>query len=79
MSPRVVLTRLPDGTGALLDLGTMEYFDLNESGCRIWELLEQHPPAEVAAHLAREYALEPAEAEVEVATFLADLRAVGLR
>jgi hypothetical protein len=78
VSARVVFTRLADGTGALLDLATMEYFELNETGARIWELARDHPRDGVAARLAQEYDLDPADAEAAVTEFLAELAAAGL-
>ena len=39
-SPDVHLTRLPDGSGVLLHLGTGHYFTLNASGVRAWTFLD---------------------------------------
>jgi hypothetical protein len=40
-SSDVVFTPLDDGEGVLLHLLTREYYTLNESGVRIWELLAE--------------------------------------
>ncbi len=39
-NPRVLLTRLADGTGVLRHLDTKLYFTLNETGVFIWDALD---------------------------------------
>ncbi len=54
-------------------------FTLNTVGSRIWEMLE-HPavPSELAATIAGEFDVSPADAAQDVSEFLDSLRAAGL-
>jgi len=54
-------------------------FTLNPVGSRIWELLE-HPvaPSQLAATIAGEFDVSPADVERDVSEFLDSLRAAGL-
>lgn len=77
--PNVVSTRLDDRQTALLHLDTKRYYSLNETGTRIWRLLEQGVPApEMAAALAADYQVSLDRALGSVRALLAELRAEGL-
>lgn len=74
--------RIPDTTLAatlsdgavLLNLHSKRYFSLNETGSRVWTLLQQDTPAEeIAAALVREYEVSAADAQHEVAALLDEL------
>lgn len=55
------------------------YFNLNEVGARIWELLaEPVTLTQLVDALVKDYAVEARAARGEVEAFLADLRARGL-
>ena len=73
-----VISRLLDGEAVILDLNSGEYFGLNETGARIWELLEEHDTAEIADTLAREFTVTPAEASAAVETLIGQLLAKRL-
>ena len=68
-----VISRMLDGEAVILDLNSGEYFGLNETGARIWELLELHDTSEIAATLAREFTVTPAEASAAVDTLIHQL------
>lgn len=75
-NPDLVFTKLDEQEGVLLHLKTKQYFSLNETGVRIWELLEeqQHAPAGIASALAEEYDVEQEEALRYVRRFLEEMR-----
>ncbi len=75
----VVLTRLSPTEASLLNLSTRRRFALNETGLRIWELLEGGgSPVMIAHTLSEEYEVDPADAERAVRVFLDQLRGEGL-
>lgn len=75
----VVYTTLDEEESVLLDLNTRRYYTLNETGARIWELLdEDHSPGEIAAHLAQEWAISEEEAQRHVEDHLEELQEEGL-
>ncbi len=78
-APDVVSTKLDDDEAVLLHLKTKQYFSLNETGTRIWELLEggARPPAILAA-LEAEYEGDPDDMRRLVTAFLDDLKQQGL-
>ena len=73
-----VISRMLDGEAVVLDLNSGEYFGLNETGARIWELLEQHDTSAIAETLAREFTVSPDEARAAVDTLLEQLLAKRL-
>ena len=81
-SPDVLLTRLADGTGVLLHLGTKFYFALNRSGVVVWEALSSgeaaDPDALADLLVARFSGVERADARADVESLLRDLAAEGL-
>ena len=63
----------------LLDVSGGLVLSSNAIGARIWQLLEaRHPRADIARHLAEEYAIPVDRAERDVAGFIAALLARGL-
>lgn len=74
-----VIWRAVDGQVVGLDLRSSRYFSLNRSATVLWERLERDAtPEELSDILVREYALERAAADRDVAEFLAELTAGGL-
>ena len=63
---RDVISRMLDDEAVILDLQSGEYFGLNETGARIWELLEQHDTSEIAQLLAGEFDVTSEQAAEEV-------------
>ena len=72
-NPSVVCTELDDGA-VLLNLDTKYYFNLNETGLRIWQIMEEvRTPVEIAGKLAREYDVDVERAEASVVRLLGEL------
>ena len=80
-SPQQVSTELPHPGGAhtvILGLRDGVYFELNEVGARIWELIET--PSDVATvceELQREFEVSPEICKAEVDSFLAEMEKHG--
>jgi Coenzyme PQQ synthesis protein D (PqqD) len=54
-------------------------YSFNGTGTLIWKLLESPKSVvQLAASVAQEYEVEPAQAEHDVATFVSEMKAVGL-
>ena len=69
---------LSDGA-VLLHLYTKRYFSLNDTGSRIWQLLEQNASEdEIVDTLVREYDVETSEARREMRRLVDDLLAERL-
>ena len=63
----------------MADLATGEYYGLESSGRRIWELLTQPTSLDnVCAQLTREYKVDRGQCEEEVAAFVHQLHRAGL-
>lgn len=82
-SPEVLLTRLGDGTGVLLHLGTKFYYTLNRTGVVAWEAITKAKEgadreAIVDALVARFAGVDRGEAEADVDALLRELEAEGL-
>jgi hypothetical protein len=76
--PDALSASLSDGA-VLLQLYTKRYFSLNETGSRIWSLLEQQATdEEIVDALVREYDVEKPEAARAVNQLLDDLVAERL-
>lgn len=76
--PDALSASLSDGA-VLLHLYTKRYFSLNETGSRIWSLLEQQASEEeIVDALVREYDVEKPEATRALSQLLGDLVAEGL-
>ena len=75
----VVFTRFDELSGALLHLVTKRYYTLNETGCRVWELIQETSEVgRVAEVLHEEYEVELDEVTSFVRSFLGKLKAEGL-
>lgn len=74
-----VLTAELEEEAVLLHMGTKRYYRLNETGSCIWKgLQEQLCHRELIGNLQETFEVDAAEAEEELATFLAHLDAQGL-
>jgi hypothetical protein len=62
----------------LVNLGTNDIVELNETGSRIWELAQQTPIDEIGSRLAEEFEIDPAEADRAVLAFLSQLESQGI-
>jgi len=72
-NPSVVCTELDDGA-VLLNLDTKYYFNLNETGLRIWQILEEaRTPVKIAEKLASEYDVDMGKAKTSVLRLLGEL------
>jgi hypothetical protein len=68
-----LVATLSDGA-VLLNLQTKRYFSLNETGTRIWELVQQTADEEmIVATLLREYEVDETMARTEVRRILDEL------
>jgi hypothetical protein len=75
----VVFTRFDEVSGALLHLGSKRYYTLNETGCRVWEMIQETNDLDsVAASLHAEFEVELTEAMAFLLSFVNKLRAEGL-
>lgn len=78
-SSDVVSTRLDDDEAVLLSLETQQYYSLNETGSRVWELLsEGQAPDAIATAINEEWAVDRDEALDYVESFLDELYDEGL-
>jgi Coenzyme PQQ synthesis protein D (PqqD) len=74
----VVFADLPDG-GVVVHTGTKRYYSLNQTGARIWGLLERSGDLAVTAStLAAEYGISSSEATRAVDQLADGLLAAGL-
>ena len=68
-----------EGETVLLNLQSERYYGLDDVGTRMWELLaENGDVAAAAAHLLKEYNVEPAQLESDLATLIGRLAEAGL-
>ncbi|MBK5186929.1 MAG: PqqD family protein [Gemmatimonadaceae bacterium] len=71
--PEALVATLSDGA-VLLNLQTKRYFSLNETGTRIWEMVQQSTDEEtIVATLLGEYDVEESMARGEVRRILEEL------
>jgi hypothetical protein len=71
--PEALVATLSDGA-VLLNLQTKRYFSLNETGTRIWELVQKTADEEtIVAKLLREYEVEEPMVRAEVRRILDEL------
>jgi len=74
-----VFTRLGNDSATILNLATKRYYSLNETGIRIWELIEEgEVPTEIAETLANEFDIDAKDARLRVDAFIEDLHTEGL-
>ena len=77
-NPSVVCTELDDGA-ILLNLDTKYYYNLNETGLRIWQILDEvGTPLQIAKRLASEYDIDVEGAETSVFRLIKELEIEGL-
>lgn len=78
-SPDTVSTQLDDEESVLLSLETQQYYSLNETGSRIWELLCGGQDTEaIASAITEEWDTTQEEAVAYVESFLEELSDEGL-
>lgn len=71
--PEALVATLSDGA-VLLNLQTKRYFSLNETGTRIWELVQQTSEEDaIVETMLREYEVDEAMARTEVRRILDEL------
>ncbi len=72
-NPSVVCTELDDGED-LLNLDTKYYYNLNETGLRIWRIIEEFQnPVEIAKKLVNEYEIDAERAKASVVRLVEQL------
>jgi predicted ArsR family transcriptional regulator len=75
----VVSTTIDEDKSVLLHLERQQYYSLNETGSRIWQLLtEGHDHDAIAAAIAEEWAIAESDARCHVRSFLQELVNAGL-
>ncbi|MEF8866388.1 MAG: PqqD family protein [Salinibacter sp.] len=75
----VVSTEVDEDESVLLSLETQQYYSLNETGSRIWELLSAgHDAEDIASAITEEWATTHEEALDYVQSFLRELSEAGL-
>ncbi|GIX30244.1 MAG: hypothetical protein KatS3mg124_0716 [Porticoccaceae bacterium] len=78
LSPDALFQDL-EGEGVVLDLASASYFGVEGPGVRLWQLLAEDPDlARALDVLEREYEVERARLEADVADFIAQLVEAGL-
>ena len=74
-----VAAKVIDGEAIIINLTTGVYYSIDTVGARIWTLLENHhDPSEIAAILAREYAVGEDECRADVLALVQQLREENL-
>jgi coenzyme PQQ synthesis protein D (PqqD) len=76
-SPRLAWQMI-DGEAVILDVASARTLGLNPAGALIWTLLPDHDELEIAAALARRFAVDVEAALGDLREFVGDLRARGL-
>ena len=77
-NPSVVSTELDDGA-VLLNLDTKYYYNLNVTGFRIWQALEDtRSPSLIAAEFANEYETDIERVNLSLARLIEELEKEGL-
>ena len=72
-SPSAVCTELEDGA-VLLNLDSKYYYNLNETGLRIWQILEKpSSPGQITEKLVSEYKVDWDKASASVSRMLEEL------
>ena len=78
LNPDVVFRRLDDRM-VLVHLKTNQIYELNETGARVWELLEGGTnPIDLGPHLSTEFEVDTQSLENEIQGLLNDLETEGL-
>lgn len=77
-NPAVVCTELDEGA-VLLNMDTRYYFNLNETGLRIWQIMDEcKSPVTIAEKLASEYDVTVARSTASVLSLMGTLEKEGL-
>ncbi len=77
-NPNVVFKRLDDRM-VLVHLGTNQIFELNDTGARVWELLQENIVGDdLLARLAGEFDVDPLILRNEIEALLSELVNEGL-
>ncbi len=72
-NPSVVCTELDDGA-ILLNLDTKYYYNLNATGLRIWQIMDEFKnPMEIAKKLVNEYEIDAERATASVVRLVKEL------
>ena len=77
----VVFTKLKEGEGVLLHLGSKLYYSLNGSGSFLWQLMESKEAQtidELSARLEAHYQIPPQQAHSDCDELLRELLGEGL-
>ncbi len=77
----VVFTDLDDGSGVLLHLDNKFYYSLNESGCFMWQVIEEKEELKeesLIKELCENFEVEAEAAASDVKEFVDDLAKEGL-
>jgi hypothetical protein len=76
--PEVISKRLDQAT-VLVHLGTNQIFELNETGTRVWEMLDQGLELEmIVRHLVQEFDIGDERAAEDVKALLVQLETAGM-
>lgn len=74
-----VLFEILDGEAVLLELDSGTYFQLNRTGTRMWQLIQEHgDPDRIVSQIAGEFDASPAQIKQDLDALLSDLAANGL-
>jgi hypothetical protein len=74
--PDVLITALPGGDAILLNLGTGQYFSLNQTGALLWKLMETSTTlAGMSQALFDQFEVTPEAADETVRELMRDLKA----
>ena len=77
--PGDVVAEILDGEAVLLNLTSGVYFGLNETGTRVWQLLEAYGDIpQVIERMANEFAADQASIEADVRRLVHDLTEMRL-
>jgi len=78
LNPDVVFKRLEDRM-VLVDLKSNQIFELNSTGARVWELLQEGVSVDTLIdRLKAEFEADPATLRTEIESLLSDLLSEGL-
>ena len=78
LNPDVVFKRLEDRM-VLVDLKSNQIFELNSTGARVWELLQEGVSVDTLIdRLKAEFEADPATLRTEIESLLSDLISEGL-
>ena len=77
--PQHVVFEILDGQAVLLDVRGGNYFSLNPSATRMWELIEEHHDGvKVKEQMLAEFQVDEASLERDFASLIENLEARGL-